>query len=552
MIKKILFSATFIVTLLLSNQQVKEPKIETATSFFDLYDQNRKEQIPNYISLDFILTANYLFKQQSVTQMEQEVLYNKFKKIAFEIEANLLKGYKSEKQEALAYILVLNELLGNKIQNVDSKAMELAKKELELIKKHKGISLSPIAKVKLDYSQYKVRGKYSKTQQLTSYFLALKYMSYMPFMVNPHPATGVSPKVAKEQITNAKYIAEALKPLLKQYQDIEKIISKLSGKGDDLSIIELLKPHKDSKAFLNGLNKYPKISERIIDTTKIKKQDIPKASLALKLLPSRFTPDSYIFSQLTYPNVGEVIGKPNRLTSKIDGKLVRGYPTIEDIEAILVNKYPKESNYKNYNKQVEKLKATIRSDKPNTLYDYDFSIYKELLQKGKTNSFKGYYTQSRYILNLYQKQSYTGGLKGIFLDNRDKAYLEDNISKVLTLLIEEDKLLNNSKKFIKILKQLKELDKKHNNFNKNDIAFLNSLDSRFKSLLQDKDGKIEVDIHTNPVDGKVLYEVLDKPFVKKIDGFRGAFYNHKEEIKKRWLESFGFWYLLSHLQMQKD
>ena len=75
----------------------------------------------------------------------------------------------------------------------------------------------------------------------------------------------------------------------------------------------------------------------------------------------------------------------------------------------------------------------------------------------------------------------------------------------------------------------KKLDKKHNRFTPNEVSYLNNLDSRFKSILQDKDGKIEVDTHTNPVEGRVMYEILDEPFVKVTNGFRGAFYHHKEE-----------------------
>ena len=111
---------------------------------------------------------------------------------------NLLKSYSKEKDEALAYIFVLNELLGNKNRPNNQKAWNLAQKELKPIHSHKGILVSPIAKVRLDYSQYKIRGKYTKSNILKSYFLALKYMSYMPFMVNAHSATGVTPQIVKE------------------------------------------------------------------------------------------------------------------------------------------------------------------------------------------------------------------------------------------------------------------------------------------------------------------------------------------------------------------
>ena len=116
----------------------------------------------------------------------------------------------------------------------------------------------------------------------------------------------------------------------------------------------------------------------------------------------------------------------------------------------------------------------------------------------------------------------------MFIDNRKKAYLERNIGDILNLLISEDKLLPHSKEFISILQNLKKLDSKKNIFSPDDVIYLNNLDSKFKSILENKDSKIRVDIHTNPVEGRVMYESLEEPFVRNIKGFRGAFYHHKE------------------------
>ena len=229
--------------------------------------------------------------------------------------------------------------------------------------------------------------------------------------------------------------------------------------------------------------------------------------------------------------MGVLTSKKDKLTSHIDSKMVRGYPTIMDLSAVLVDKFPKESNYKGYKQQINRLKAITPT--MNSIYGYDFFIYHKLLKQNRVDSFKGYYTQSRYIMNLYQKQSYTGGLKSIFIDERKKAFLEPNIRAILDLLIKEDRLLPNSSGFISILERLRVLDKKRNRFNRDDVVFLNNLDSKFKSILEDKDGAIEVDIHTNPVEQKVMYEILREPFVRIKKGFRGAFYNHHEEIKQR-------------------
>ncbi len=508
---------------------------QTSSSFFTLYEENRQEQIPNYVTLDFILTATYLFKQQSITEMEEKEMFGMFKELALGLKTNLLKEYNPEKKEALAYVLVLNELLGTPSRSMPKEVWNLTLKELTLIAKHEGIAPSPIAKVKMDYTQFKVRAKYTKSALLSSYFLALKYMSYMPFMVNAHPATGVTEEVATQQMHNALHLAQALKPLSKLYAQLEAKLKVLSGEGDDLSLIVLtdeLNTTKQAQKYLNGLNHTPKINERIIDTTQIKAEEFPKATLALKLLPSRFSPDGYIFSKLTYPNVGRVEGDVNRLTSFIDGKNVRGYPTIMDISSVLVGKVPVENNYEGYSKKVETLKKEM-DFKLDSIYAYDFAIYKQLLLENRVNSFKGYYTQSKYIMNLYQKQSYTGGLKGMFFDKRTEAYLEKNISKVLELVMQELKLFPKSQKFIDILIKLEALDLQTTPYNKEELTFLNNIDVLFKNILLSTDTPIKVDIHTNPGEGRVMYESLDEPMVKIHGKGRGAVYNHRELIEDR-------------------
>lgn len=527
--KKIVLTVGLLVTLLLSQTQTA-PKQQTAPSFFTLYEQNRQEHIPNYMTLDFILTSTYLFKQQSITEMEEKEMFSMFKELALGLKTNLLKDYSAEKKEALAYVLVLNALLDTNSTDVSKDALALADKELKLIRKHEGIVSSPIAKVKIDYTQYKVRAKYTKSPLFSSYFLALKYMSYMPFMVNAHSATGVTEEVATQEMNNALYLAQALKPLSQLYTELEARLKVLNGEGDDLSLTVLtdeLNTSTQAQKYLNSLNHYPKINERIIDTTQIKAEEIPKATLALKLLPSRFSPDGYIFSKLTYPNVGKLEGKKDKLTSFVDGKNVRGYPTVMDIAAVLVDKMPTESQYKNYNQQVESLKQDMNFTLDN-IYAHDFAIYKQLLEDNRTTSFKGYYTQSKYIMNLYQKQSYTGGLKGMFFDKRTEAYLENNISKVLDLVIEEMKLFPKSQNFIEILAKLKALDLQAKPFKKEDITFLNNIDMKFKNILLNTDAPIKVDIHTNPVEGKVMYESLEEPIVKIKGKGRGALYNHRE------------------------
>ena len=86
--------------------------------------------------------------------------------------------------------------------------------------------------------------------------------------------------------------------------------------------------------------------------------------------------------------MGVLTGKKDKLTSHIDGKSVRGYPTIMDISAVMVGEHQKYTHYQGYQKQVKKLKKEILTEK--SLYGYDFKIYTQLLKDNKINSFKGY------------------------------------------------------------------------------------------------------------------------------------------------------------------
>ena len=75
---------------------------------------------------------------------------------------------------------------------------------------------------------------------------------------------------------------------------------------------------------------------------------------------------------------------------------MRGYPTIMDISSVIVG------DYQWYKSQVNKLNQINFIE--NSLYGYNFAIYKKLLQEDRVESFRGYYTQSRYIMNLYQNR----------------------------------------------------------------------------------------------------------------------------------------------------
>ena len=141
--------------------------LETPKGMFDLYEQNQAQGIPNYITEDFILLAYGMILNEAVTEMEEGVLYPEFAAFI----SDLTKKLESENDPdeivtaTLAYLNVLACLLSgtDKPQNMDDKAVV---EELTRIRAAQGIAPSALMKQQIDYSQFKVRGKYTRNPHL--------------------------------------------------------------------------------------------------------------------------------------------------------------------------------------------------------------------------------------------------------------------------------------------------------------------------------------------------------------------------------------------------
>jgi len=534
-------------------------EVGTTPSFFSLYEKNRQEGIPNYITSDFVLTAFSLFKRELLTEMEEKKLYPLLKELSSELLKEYMKSYEvSGTKEAKAYLVVLNRLLGNEVPDMDPSIREIADAEINLIE-NGSMSVSPIAGVKIDYSIFKPTGVYAENINLRNYFRAMKFVTTIPFIVVPSSVTKVSKEKSDSLLISAYQIGSLLSKnshLFSLYSQLEECLSLLAGKSDSLSPVvfkSLLimdrmpeEIREEIVLYAKENNLLPEIVSFVVDGKELKKSKDKLPLLSIKLIPSRFSLDSYIFQNLLYPEVGKFNGKSKELPeTAIETPIgvVRSFPTILDIPAVIEPQKAKElekenGEYENFYSQIEKLHKEVnrRIEDLDSIYDYDFEIYRQLVKDGKLRTFKGYYTQSRYGMNLYLKQSFTPIVKSLS-PSRDMAKVDREIGNFINLMIEELYHLNSfypsqkTLRFISILKRLRTIVKSTEDGivkNAEDVVFLNNIDTAFDRLLKDKDHPIAVDIHTEPNTGKVLIEGLCYPIVVENGKFRGAIYNHKE------------------------
>jgi len=532
---------------------------------FGLYEDNREKGIGNYITADFILTAYNLFVRDLMTSIEEKTIYPAYG----EMIKGLMKRLRTEKKEsrghktALAYVTVLQKLLDPKAL-VPKEVSDRVHSELKLINEHKGINPSAVTGVKEDYSQYVLRGKYTRSESLKNYFRAVMYGGRMGFYLKESKATGVTSALADEYTEAALMMSRILlrdARLKTLYNRIQALLNFFVGTSDDLTPGEYIEaagmpsPKEARKRILVEMKRRGRLP-RIIsvppaDRSRLEPDEsMEEAVMGLRLMGQRYTPASDAFQNLVYDRVTDYRGKGSPFTmALINGEKVRGFPTVLDLMAALgsekamkIMKGRGDTDYENYETHFKAASSLLRGRAydPSSLSSMHLKIIDTLLQY-KTgeglNGALGLWIQNRHNLLLYSKQSYTVVAKSVKMyPKRESAYIEpavglyDDLIEALygiSQALERGELTARVNRFRKIIKSLRALAYKQEviKLEQKDCDYLNSLDRLFGQVVSETDRPVVVDIHTEPNSGMVLEEATGYPIPVFYEQLRGARFN---------------------------
>jgi len=544
---------------------------------FELYEQNRTEGIPNYITEDFILLAYCMIVNEAVTELEETVLYPDFQELIDKL-IEKLKAQKTQDDVTAANLDYLNVLACLLSGKKDAGASKAVTEELKRIREAKEIALSDMMKQKIDYSQFRVRGKYSRTKELGRYFQAMKYAGTVLFPVLESKATGITAEQADFLTGQALALVRLIhgdKSLLKRCKTMESSFTWLFGPPDDLtredyfnvgSKLEKAKLPEIRKALLEHARetgRQPAILSGFVDVKAleegVKSEDV---LTGWRFMPQRFTPDSAAFQQLVYDRVKTYKGKKKPFSlSVIGGKPVKGFPLGLELMALLGSQEAgrrldesDERNYEGYEKAAPEAGKIL--SQPSGMSSEHIRMIEYWLNRGRTSDPKGdesrrlntclaFWTYNRYISILYAKQSYTVTAKSFSLSpERETACLEPatelylHLRAQITLLISkmrEGNYQNRLNAFLAVLGKCYDIsftEARKIPLKKEDIAFLNDLDAVLLKMVGAKDHPIVTDVHTEPNSGQVLEEGLGYPksVEKEINGkkARGALFRYYE------------------------
>lgn len=391
--KKLLVQNAFTVRLVPHNNE-----------FFSIYEANRYEYKPNFITTDSILHNYHLMFDFLLEQIEKEKLFEILKELNADMLNESLAQYEDLKgsvwensaKRNIAFFTVGSKLLDPSV-NIPEMVKSEVEKELSLIDNHAGIEKSAVMNIgsqggemietpqgpqsrlelKEDYSQYIPRGHYDKSEKLSAYFKTMMWYGRLTFRIK-----------SEDEIKSALLITLALneKNNESNWNKIYEPINFFVGKSDDITYYQfrdLMKnvygENVDLGSLLKDESKLASFLEltKALEAPQINSMPIFEASInsdreeeikGFRFMGQRFTIDAAIFQRLIYREVGDKNNTCDTFKPEETGCLngARCLPSGLDIpatfgsaEAKQILKDMGESDYACYNENMTKMDEYI-------------------------------------------------------------------------------------------------------------------------------------------------------------------------------------------------
>lgn len=401
--------------------------------------------LPLLITTDAVVHAYHVLFDETLKRAEMSELIDAMNTTI----ATLLSGAQIEVstyagaplENAAKLDLMYLEVAYALINPIFSPTSTQATQELALITAHSTIAYSPIFGYKEDYTQYVPRGHYTENERLKAYFKTMMWLGRMRFAILPDQDTDI--ETVRKQ-TRAAILLTWMMNKANVYDDWQRVYEVTMffvGVSDDLTF-------QDYSTVLEGLlitspeqlysnDKIDEIAGTLLERNKAKilgtyaetypwmpqeqeLQRILAETAGLRFMGQRFIPDSYMFQQLVYPQVG-TFNNPKLFPKSLDVPALLGSETAEEI----LNET--ETVYQNYTVQLHKLRDEFQglsvANWTRNLYwtwlftlnttlkpippEYPTFMTTEAWSCEKLQTFTGSWTELRHDTILYAKQSYT-------------------------------------------------------------------------------------------------------------------------------------------------
>lgn len=413
------------------------------TGFFEIYEANRASGTPNYVTEDFLALSYAMLVENAATEFEHREALPALRELAPSLRAQI--GSETEPERlAQGFLAVFEALLLGADAPRDAPDGEPAARELALVRRARGVARSPLMRQTLDYSQFRVRGKYTASEELERYFQAVRYAGTVLFPLLHSRSTGIGAEAADALTGAALAISAAVSgddAARALYERATAPLGYLFGPPDALTVAEYAPlapperirwevggaelPRLRLRLFARGVR--PRVLGAAVDVTQLEPGVEPADALAgWQFLPSRLTLESAAFQELVYDRVGAYRGEGEPFTmGVINGRPVKAFPTVWELGALLGSVVAEErllaSGDTDYEGYAEARQRAVEALQMQTgLAAEHFGLLRTWLRpdeegpdaERRLHTALGFWALQRHGALLYAKQSYTQTAKG--------------------------------------------------------------------------------------------------------------------------------------------
>ena len=425
---------------------------EAGREFFDLYERNRYNMIPNFVTVDSLMHTYHVYFAYLLKNIEKEYLADQVRQLGIKMLEDSKEQYVQLKGSEWESAVVRNvdfftvgaKLLDDTVQ-IEDYVSDIVESELSRIETAQGIMISGITDDEEDYSQYKPRGYYEGDSDLEAYFKAMMWYGRMHF------------KQEKEDLDrSALLITKALDSDSEAYelwQSVYSVTSFFAGASDDNGVCEyapLIRAAYGENAKVTDLigNGDAFLDYRtntaalpVPQTNSIPIEDGEENVIpGFRFMGQRFSIDAMVMQKLIYSNVqSNSAGEKRMLPDVLDVPAALG----SDVALNLLKENGVE-DYPGYMENMEKLRGGINEADDSlwnaSLYASWIQTLRPLLEKkgegypmfmqneewAKKNleCFAGSYTELKHDTVLYSKQVMAEMGGGMEEEPDDRGYVE--------------------------------------------------------------------------------------------------------------------------------
>ncbi|MGD0752399.1 MAG: DUF3160 domain-containing protein [Anaerolineales bacterium] len=348
--------------------------------FYQIYEQNRYNEVPVFITTDSVYHVYHLIFDKMLRDLETGYFIADLKTLTTSMLAASTAQYQALKGSSLgdpalrnaAYFAVADKLLGlSDPAPADADAMVNA--ELALINAASTAAISPIwdrpdlpqdMKLIEDYTQYVPRGHYTLSADLKMYFKAMMWYGRLTFRQTDDFET-------RRALLLVQALRSATTPdgtsAVSLWEAIYEPTVFIVGKSDDLGYIEYgtlsdqvfganpdLSNFADPALFASFQKAAQNLPPPQVNSMWVWiEQDKSLVTKGFRFMGQRFTLDEYVFGQVIWRNVG-TMDKPRGLPKGLDFFAAMGSD-----EAAGILKGLGEDQYANFDTQSAKVKSQV-------------------------------------------------------------------------------------------------------------------------------------------------------------------------------------------------